>query len=194
MPIDDKDLITWSIGATAALFAGVGVFLQVRRERRERRLRLEEEDRLWSIDRLEGYDRDDWIAFQLIFRDPHAQPIRLESLKVLRPRGAVLADLEIDTDFTNGERIERTVVTARGKTLKVARDLSGYIPGRGPQATAHWIFHIDEASLKRSAWRGVATARIAATVSDRSRTRRKRTICITTDEITVDSTKNPSVM
>lgn len=189
LSIEIRDLITWGIGITTAFFAGASLFLQVMRDRRERRRAQAEDDRLWRIDRDESADFERWAGLTLIYRDPRERPVTIEKIRVSRPRGARVGELVIGQD-RYGNPSADAEIAAEGVEIRVGRTPSGYIPGRGPADYATYDFHV---RLPESA-RDRTRAEISVTISDKSRTRRSRMICITTDEITVDRTKNPSVM
>lgn len=189
MPIEIRDLITWSIGVTAALFAGAGLVLQLLRDKRERGRAQADDDRLWRIDRNESSDFEGWAGLTLVYRDPHERPVIIEKMKVTRPRKAQLGDFILGRDEYGNPSVEAESAT-EGVEITIGRSPSPYIPGRGPADYASYDFHV---LLPESA-RDRTRAEISVTISDKSRTRRSRMICITTDEITVERTKNPSVM
>lgn len=192
--IEPKDLITWGIGSAAALIAAVGVALQLRRDRNDRRRRQDDDDLKWRIDALAGYDEGEWKGLRLVYRAPDTQPCTIHEMAVLKPKGAEIALLEKRRNPESNALELGTRPAVSGRTIIAERSLTGYRPGRGPADIEDLFFHIRlPPSRQGRAQRSVAAV-IRLTVSDKSRTRRRRQICITSDEITVDNTKNPSVM
>lgn len=180
------------ISVAALMFSGLGLYLNWNTRRDIAKRQQKESDRAWSIERANYADELPFLMMRLEYREPHINPLVLESVKVLKPKGARLANYNNNRDYTGEVRDGEPSIIDVGAIIDVGRSMTGEIPGRGRAERSYFDFYLALPSRPHRFRRGQSKSVIKLTVSDMSRSRRTRTIAVTTPPMSWADTSNSS--
>lgn len=180
LAVETKDVIGWTVTGGLGL---ISLYLNWCTRRDAIRRKSEEADLKWSIRFAHRDDHPPFRLMELVYRDPIDAPVIVHTIKAKRPNGARLAKYNYAKDYNGRWGKDEPPMLDVGQSIAVDRELTGYVIGHGQTDRASLIFYLAFPSRPAFARSEKSAASITLTFSDISRTRRMRTLKITTPPI-----------